>query len=145
MRLTALPRARRHARLTVALVLGLASAACSPLRTFNALMPKDGGTRLVVRGAMFGPDPRQRLDIYAPSHRPGEPLPVIVFFYGGSWNSGLREGYGFVGRALAARGFLVAIPDYRLVPQVRYPAVREERGGGAGGVVAGRRPPPRRA
>lgn len=126
MTLADLSRARRHARLTVTLVLGLASAACSPLRTFNALMPKDSGTRLMVRDAAYGPDPRQRLDIYAPSRRAGERLPVIVFFYGGSWNSGLREGYGFVGRALAARGFLVAIPDYRLVPQVRYPAFLED-------------------
>jgi acetyl esterase/lipase len=49
-----------------------------------------------------------------------------VFFYGGSWNSGTKSGYSFVGRALATRGFLVAIPDYRLVPQVRYPAFLED-------------------
>jgi acetyl esterase/lipase len=46
---------------------------------------------------------------------------VIVFFYGGSWNSGSRSGYAFVGRALAARGFVTVIPDYRLVPEVVYP------------------------
>lgn len=40
---------------------------------------------------------------------------MIVFFYGGSWNSGSKDGYGFVRRALASRGFLIAIPDYRLV------------------------------
>ncbi|MBS0254266.1 MAG: alpha/beta hydrolase, partial [Proteobacteria bacterium] len=56
----------------------------------------------------------------------GAPLPVIVFLYGGSWNSGMREGYGFAGRALAAQGFVVAVPDYRLVPQVRYPAFLED-------------------
>jgi acetyl esterase/lipase len=95
----------------------LAVTACSPLRIFNNVMPKDSGSRLVLRGAAFGADPRQRLDIYAPTTPSARPWPVIVFIYGGSWNSGMREGYGFVGRALASRGFLVAIPDYRLVPR----------------------------
>jgi len=45
-----------------------------------------------------------------------------VFFYGGSWNSGTRAGYAFVGRALAAQGFMTIIPDYRLVPAVEYPS-----------------------
>lgn len=96
-------------------------AACSPLRMFNAVMPKDGGGRLLLRNARFGSDSRQTLDLYAPRDRRTGPLPVIVFFYGGSWSSGSKDGYGFVGRALASRGFLVAIPDYRLVPTVRYP------------------------
>ncbi len=106
-------------------VLGLLAAACSPLRTFNAVVPKDGGVRLVARDAAFGPDPRQRLDVYAPRGAGGA-LPVIVFFYGGSWNSGTKRGYAFVGRALAAQGFVVAVPDYRLVPQVRFPAFLQD-------------------
>jgi len=105
----------------VGAVLGLVASACSPLKVFNAVMPKDGGARLVVRDAAFGPDPRQRLDIYAPRAPSRTARPIIVFFYGGSWNSGTKSGYAFVGRALASRGFIVAIPDYRLVPQVRYP------------------------
>lgn len=105
--------------------LGLLAAACSPLRAFNTVVPKDGGVRVVARDAAFGGDPRQRLDVYAPRGRTGA-LPVIVFLYGGSWNSGTKSGYAFVGRALAARGFVVAIPDYRLVPQVRYPAFLQD-------------------
>jgi acetyl esterase/lipase len=31
-----------------------------------------------------------------------------------------------VGRALAARGFLVAVPDYRLVPEVRFPVFLQD-------------------
>jgi acetyl esterase/lipase len=107
-------------------LLGLIASACSPLKVFNAVMPKDGGVRLVVRDAAFGPDPRQRLDVYAPVARSATPRPIIVFFYGGSWNSGTKNGYSFVGRALASRGFVVAIPDYRLVPQVRYPTFLED-------------------
>ena len=99
-------------------------------------MPKDGGSRLVLRGAAFGADPRQRLDLYAPTMPSSRPWPVIVFIYGGSWNSGMREGYGFVGRALAARGFMVAIPDYRLAPGVRYPAFLEDNAAAVRWVIA---------
>lgn len=113
-----------YGRITGALLGGLA-AACSPLRTFDALVPKDAGVRVVVRDVAFGPDPRQRLDVYAPRGRGGR-HPIILWIYGGSWNSGTKAGYAFVARALAAGGFVVAVPDYRLVPQVRYPAFLED-------------------
>jgi acetyl esterase/lipase len=103
-------------------LLAMLIGGCSPLHTFNAIVPKDGDARLVARDQIFREGPRGRLDLYGPREaRPGAPLPVIVFFYGGSWQSGDRTGYGFAGRALAAQGFLVAIPDYRLVPEVHYP------------------------
>ena len=101
---------------------------CSPLRLFNGLVPKDRGGVRSATNIAYGAGPRQRLDVYVPrpSRSPGTYRPVIVFFYGGSWNSGTREGYAFVGRALAARGFVTVIPDYRLVPEVRYPCFVED-------------------
>ncbi|WP_120077932.1 alpha/beta hydrolase [Aurantiacibacter odishensis] len=108
-----------------ALALGVAYW-ISPLHTFNTLVPKDGNTRKVADGLAYGDHPRQRLDIYAPVESPDIRLPIIVFFYGGSWNSGTREGYDFAGRALAAQGFVVVVPDYRLVPEVRYPGFVED-------------------
>ena len=109
-------------------LLGLLIGGCSPLQTFNALVPKDGGVRVVAGDQPFREGPRGRLDLYAPGRadRNGGKLPVIVFFYGGSWSSGDRTGYAFAGRALAAQGFLVAIPDYRLVPEVHYPEFVED-------------------
>lgn len=104
--------------------LSALAAACSPLGALNGvnrLTPGDGGVKRIVTGAAFGSDARQRLDVWAPENAAAN-LPVIVFYYGGSWNSGDREGYGFAARALAARGFLVVVPDYRLVPQARWPA-----------------------
>ena len=108
-------------------------SACSPLRTFNSVVPKDRGGSQLLRGEAYGTHERQRLDLYGPRQRgrggqasQGRALPVIVFIYGGSWQSGTREGYGFAGRALAASGFLVAIPDYRLVPEVRFPGFLED-------------------
>ena len=93
----------------------------STLNGLNALTPGDGGVVRRVSGAAYGTDPVQRLDVYAPEHSTG-PLPVVVFFYGGGWNSGYRGGYAFAARAIAARGFVVVVPDYRLVPAVRFPA-----------------------
>lgn len=103
--------------------LSAALAGCSSLDALNALdalTPGDVGVKRVAAGAAFGDDPRQRLDLYAPAKLTA-PAPVLVFFYGGNWSSGHRGGYRFVGEAFAARGFIVAIPDYRLVPQVRFP------------------------
>jgi acetyl esterase/lipase len=107
-------------------LLGFAASACSPLKIFNTVVPKDGDAVLIARDLAFGADPLQRVDLYGPVRRGPMPLPVIVFFYGGSWNSGTKAGYAFVGRALAARGFVVAIPDYRLVPRIRYPIFLED-------------------
>lgn len=94
------------------------------LNGLNAVTPGDGDTSRIAADIAFGDDPRQQLDIYAPVGRSG--LPVIVFFYGGSWASGARGDYGFAARALAAQGFVVVVPDYRLVPQVRFPAFVED-------------------
>jgi acetyl esterase/lipase len=102
-------------------------AGCTSLDTLNAvngLTPGDGAASVVAHDVVFGPDARQRLDVYAP--KGARDAPVVVFFYGGSWNSGSRADYAFAGRALAARGYIVVIPDYRLVPQVRYPAFVED-------------------
>lgn len=117
-------RKRTAAVSTVAiLLLAGALSACSPLTLVNAVSP--GGPSRSVSSAAYGPNPRHVLDIYRPEKGVGK-APVIVFFYGGNWVSGEREEYAFVGRALAARGFVVVIPDYRLYPQVRYPAFLED-------------------
>jgi len=102
------------------LALWAAVAASSPLAVFNALVPVDRGVSRVAEGVAYGPDPRQKLDVYRPEGAGGD-LPVVVFSYGGAWNSGARGLYDFAGRAFAAAGFLTIIYDYRLVPAVRFP------------------------
>ncbi|KQO87378.1 alpha/beta hydrolase [Methylobacterium sp. Leaf92] len=98
--------------------LGLSG--CSPLALFDALGPRDKGGRLAIRDAAYGADPRQRLDVFVPTV-PVERAPVLVFFYGGSWNSGSKDDYAFAAQALAAQGFVTVLPDYRLYPKVRFP------------------------
>ena len=110
--------------LPVAAILALgAVASCSPLRVLNAITP--GSTYHKVADIAYGADPRQKLDVYTPLNSKG-PAPVVVFFYGGNWNSGARHDYQFVGEALASRGMVAVLPDYRLYPQVRYPGFLED-------------------
>jgi acetyl esterase/lipase len=72
----------------------------------------------------YGEDPRQQLDVIAP--RTGENLPVVVFWYGGSWTAGRKSEYRFVGDALAKRGVVTVLADYRLYPQVTFPLFDED-------------------
>jgi acetyl esterase/lipase len=95
-------------------------AACAPTATLNALASR--GSHQVTEGVAYGPLPRNKLDIYRPTaSAPAGGWPVVVFFYGGSWNRGERADYKFVGDALAARGVMALLADYRLYPEVRYP------------------------
>jgi len=99
-------------------VMAAALSACSPLKLVNAVSP-DGDAR-ATQAIHYGKGERNKLDIYQPAKNAGS-APVIVFFYGGNWVSGKREDYAFVGQALAKRGFVVVVPDYRLYPEARYP------------------------
>jgi acetyl esterase/lipase len=73
-------------------------------------------------GQAYGPLPRQRYDLYQPAGvPPAEGWSLVVFFYGGAWNRGERADYRFVGEALAARGIVAMVADYRLHPEVKYP------------------------
>ena len=95
-------------------------AGCSATGMLNAVTPSSSYTR--SSDIAYGTLPRQKLDIYTPTaERPAAGWPVVVFFYGGSWNSGSRDQYQFVAEALAARGALTLVADYRLYPEVRYP------------------------
>ncbi|NYE61190.1 acetyl esterase/lipase [Duganella sp. 1224] len=95
-----------------------ALAACSPLSALNALSP--GGDADRTTDLAYGDGPRRKLDVYRPRNAHG-PAPVVVFFYGGNWVAGERADYAFVGRALASRGIVAVIADYRLHPEVSYP------------------------
>ena len=97
-------------------------SACSPLTILNATIGEDGF--IVQSGLSFGPEVRHGLDVYVPKPRTGL-LPIVVFFYGGNWRAGERANYRFVAAALASRGYVTIVPDYRLFPDVRFPAFVE--------------------
>jgi acetyl esterase/lipase len=119
-------RSGRSGYATARAALAALLPGCTPLTAFNAVVPKEIGVARVVRDAPFGDHARQRIDVYAPRGRARAARPMILFLYGGSWASGAKSGYGFVGRALAAKGFIVGIPDYRIVPDHRFPDFLED-------------------
>jgi acetyl esterase/lipase len=97
--------------------------ACSGADLLNATVATDTYRR--TGDMAYGPEPRQRLDVYLPLERRA-PGPVVVFFYGGSWTTGERATYRFVGEALASRGIAVVVADYRLSPEVKYPVFLQD-------------------
>jgi len=125
MTLTASPFGRILAVIALCLVVVGALVACSPLATLNALARTD--TYRCTVDVAYGPLARQRLDVYLPSaSAPPAGWPLVVFFYGGSWNTGERGDYKFVAEALAERGIATLVADYRLYPEVRYPSFLED-------------------
>ena len=68
----------------------------------------------------YGSERRQRLDVYVPTEAaPAAGRALVVFLYGGRWRWGSKDLYRFVGGALAERGIVAVLPNYRLYPQVR--------------------------
>ncbi len=101
-----------------------ALAGCSPFALLNVAAPGKGISRQA--DITYGPLSRHKLDVYVPGAAGKRPFPVVVFFYGGGWESGERKDYRFVGAALASRGVLTVVADYRVYPEVVFPAFVED-------------------
>ena len=109
-------RPRGLAALLAALVASLLTGCQATLFAGLNATARDGGV-VATRNVEFDPMHALALDVYRPADAHG--APVVVFFYGGSWKSGKRQWYRWAGEALARRGLVVVIPDYRKWPQVR--------------------------
>lgn len=109
-----------------ALLAALGALAVAPLAGCTRLLL--GGANLLDRGdpavanAAYGPDPRQRYDVFLPAGEPTAPRAAVVFVHGGSWENGDKHLYRWVGQGLAALGHVGILINYRLVPQVQFPA-----------------------
>jgi acetyl esterase/lipase len=100
------------------------AAGCQSATFFLANVPNAFGSYHRTRDLPYGSDPRQRLDAYSPTGAIDRP--IVIFWYGGSWQMGTKSQYAFVGAALARQGYVVFLPDYRLYPQVRFPLFVED-------------------
>ena len=114
-----MPRPRLLVLASNALLATLLLAGCDRLGAFNSLQA--GDIKPAITDLSYGPDARQKMDIYLPA-KLQRPAPLIIWFYGGSWDSGNKAKYAFVAKRFTDMGYAVAIPDYRLVPKVHYPA-----------------------
>jgi acetyl esterase/lipase len=123
MKLNSLSKFRTLQAVGIASLVGILLVACSPLSVLNLAVPRAGYR--IEHDLAYGADPRQKLDIYVPDHAAAN-APVILFFYGGSWQSGSKSDYLAFGQAFASKGIVVAIADYRLYPQVSYPAFLDD-------------------
>ncbi len=74
----------------------------------------------------YGPQPRQRLDVYVPTAPAAGPRPLVVFVHGGRWSYGSKDQYRFLAAGLAERGIVVVVPNYRLYPSVHMAASAED-------------------
>jgi acetyl esterase/lipase len=105
---------------SLAIIAMLAVSACAGLAFTAANVPVLFGDFERQANIAYGKDRRQQLDVYAPKAARGRP--IIVFWYGGGWESGRKSQYRFVGAALAKAGYVAVLPDYRLFPEVKFPA-----------------------
>ena len=64
-------------------------------------------------------DTRNLLDIYYPSNTE-ETKDVLVFIHGGSWDSGKKETYWWLGRNMADKNVVTVIINYSLSPEAQY-------------------------
>ena len=96
----------------------LTCAACAPVNFLNAITPS--GSYGLSNDIAYGDHARQKLDVYTANSDTGE-KPLIVFIHGGSWNSGDKNIYKFLGQGFTQEGYSVIIPNYRLYPEARFP------------------------
>lgn len=101
----------------------LALAGCSSIQLGAANLIENGDAPAAEFS--YGDGPRQQYDLYRPVGADGEPLsgplPVVIFVHGGSWETGDKRSYRWVGQGLAAQGFIAVLPNYGLMPERRFP------------------------
>lgn len=106
----------------IVFVFIVALTACSPTRALNAVVPSSSYTLVSdVPYIADGAHVRQTMDIYIPeqtSHKQN----IVVFLYGGGWDDGDKADFEFIGQAFARLGYITVIPNYRLFPEVEFPA-----------------------
>ena len=124
--------------MTAALAVGGIALATQQAQALSALAVVNGitlnGGVGVSKNILYGDKPLQDLDIYYPkplakamqSKATADNLinhsyPMVVFVHGGSWESGNKDEYAFVGQSLAQAGYVTAVINYRKAPEHVYP------------------------
>ena len=124
---------------TAALAVGSIALATQQAQAFSALaivngITSNGGVG-VSKDILYGDEPLQDLDIYYPKPLAQamktnttikQEYPMVVFVHGGSWESGNKEEYAFVGQSLAQAGYVTAVINYRKAPEHVYPDYVED-------------------
>ena len=81
--------------------------------------------RVSVRSFELEGETTLRMDCYAPSGKTGT-HPCVILVHGGGWDGGDRTELATFNHWLAAHGVAVVACDYRLAPDFRWPAQRDD-------------------
>jgi len=107
----------------IGLIPILSACSSTGLVVLNSAVKADN-PRGIVKDIAYGEQPWQRLDVYPSNSK--ESAPVVIFIYGGGWDSGKKNQYFFAANALVKRGYTVVVPDYLKYPQGRFPSFVED-------------------
>jgi acetyl esterase/lipase len=99
------------------LILSLSTVGCA----FKSVQRSKDISYMQSNSAMNLPE--KQLNVFAP--KKADKLPVLIFIHGGSWNSGRKEIYNFMGNRLARRGVVTVIIDYPLAPEYKLPEMEK--------------------
>ena len=129
---------------TAALAVGGIALATQQAQALSALaivngITSNGGVG-VSKNILYGDEPNQDLDVYYPKplakamqsknvtddNAINNSYPMVVFVHGGSWESGSKDEYAFVGQSLAQAGYVTAVINYRKAPEHVYPDYVED-------------------
>lgn len=76
-------------------------------------------------GLSYGAHPRQFVDLFFPDH-PDPERPLVVFVHGGYWRSLEPRSFSHFAAGANRRGYPVALPGYRLCPEVKIADIIED-------------------
>ena len=76
----------------------------------------------VARNLSYGPHERHLLDVHTDNHRRSDvPMPVVMYFHGGGFVRGNKDGNRNVADYFASLGLVGVNATYRLAPEAKFP------------------------
>jgi acetyl esterase/lipase len=100
---------------------------------YTPLQPRIGPEILVKADLSYGPDERNKLDVFSPTQKPAQPAPVVIFFHGGAYVRGNKTTPGtpffqHIAAFWARNGIIGVNATYRLAPKHQWPAGAQDVG-----------------
>jgi acetyl esterase/lipase len=83
----------------------------------------------VTKDLTYGPHQRHRLDVYTGvARRWPAPVPIVLFVHGGGFTGGSKETNAHIGEFFGTLGLVGVVINYRLAPEIKWPAGAEDVG-----------------
>ena len=92
----------------------------APAAAYRAALLAESRARLDLP---YGAAARQQFDLFLPDQ---PPRGLLVFVHGGYWLAFDRSSWSHFAAGAVARGFAVAVPSYRLCPEVRIATIAQD-------------------